>query len=178
MAAQHATGLSWRSTLLSLVGAVGLTVSGMLVAAQMSKAIGEPASTSFDTAGSRVGLALAATGLVMLLATLATIPQRLRPVGTLLVGLATLAAAGLLVSTPTVHAATHAYPVAHDISCNETALQHAVLPWPEWDLPASDAMRECRTQSRIRLTVALGGATLVWAMVLVRLRRSDTPRTP
>ncbi len=171
--------VSWRSTTVWILLSVGLTGAGLLMARVLSKSIGDMGVTSFDTLGSRLGLAVAATGGAIAVATLATLPQRLRWSGGSLVLLATFVAAWLMIAEPTVVARTRAYPVPHQTSCRPAAIVHAVAQSAYLTRSrGADALAKCRSVSRIRVGVGCGAAGAVWAGALIWLRREPASTQP
>lgn len=171
--------VSWRSTAGWLLLSVGLTGAGLLVARVLSKSIGDMGVTSFDTLGSRLGIAVAGTGVAIVIATLATLPQRLGWSGSALVLIATFVAAWLMISEPTVVARTSAYPVPHETSCRPAAIVHAVAQSEYLTRSRStDALAKCRSVSRIQVGVGCGAAVATWAGALIWLRRKPASTQP
>jgi hypothetical protein len=164
--------VSRRATASWLVLSVGLAGTGVVAAYALSKSIGDMGDTSFDTTGSRLGLVMAAIGVSLALATVATLPQRLRPGGAALAIAASLVAGWLMISPPTVVAATSAYPVPHETVCRPAAVVHAVAQSSGLTRNrGEDVLAKCRTVSRTRVGVACAGALAAWAFALVWLRR-------
>ena len=151
---------------------VGLVAAGVGVAFGFSKRVGDMGDMSVDATGSRLGLVLAATGVALMVATLATAPQRLLLTGAAVSIAATFVAGWLMISTPTGVARTTAYPVAHETTCRPAAVIHAVAQSSGLTRNSGhDVLSKCRSVSRTRVGIGAAGALAMWVSALVWLRR-------